>query len=339
MDFGAIFTGLAQALPKLRTKIQLAGFVVLAATVLIAQVFSPGDIIGSILGCLTGVVILGLGLILPTPEKYEMGARPYVVLAPFGLSIIVFLLFGFGYVYFLVLAEGTVDVYLRYGDEQLAQDFTLTYTIPGRGPAERHGEKGHADIRGVPRSSKEIQLDFVALDGYKPEGGPKFSIEGGNVFVPMISTGPVRPWSRKLFPNPSADMPPKAQVESESKIPGKRVLLTATNKTGDELFLVLYNCSVHYRSDEDANDWDSRWTKLPFPANKPEIHFNKFEKASGWYLIYVATRDQRFYLLQCENLYDTNRPTIVVTKGGDADEPYEAAVTKETANEDAAVVD
>src|SRR5437764_356494 len=105
MDWSSVWTGLVKALPGIRTKVQYAGAVVIAASLVITRAISPDNLPAYICGVLAGAMLICFGLVFSALEKFEMAARPVVVLRLFFGFFSFMLVFAGGYVFFLLPGE------------------------------------------------------------------------------------------------------------------------------------------------------------------------------------------------------------------------------------------
>jgi hypothetical protein len=115
----------------------------------------------------------------------------------------------------------------------------------------------------------------------------------------LAGLGPIQPGE---FPDPTTwfpDLPDKGEIEQyEPPYAPTQVTLEYVNHSGENLRLILFDCSRYYASGKAS------WMDMPFDGDGSNNHFNGFLFGKGWYLI--AVRDSRgaFHYLGESKMFD-----------------------------------
>ncbi len=235
----------------------------------------------------------------------------YRILGPGATLPIVF----FAFMFFTAGAYQTIDVRLYDpSGTPLERDFKVSWHHPDTGPHSKDGQKGNADLRGLPVGLAEIDL-AITCPGYKVKDKGPYPIKDRTVrviIVPDISP----PLTLENFPYIAGEMmPDQKTVDQAPKVDPKLVTFHYQNLTGEDLTLLAWDSYKHYHPSGDLKG-RSKWIAFPFKAGPTQI-YEAFEKGSGWFIFYVQDRVGKNHFLAKRSIFESRNPWLVVTKDRD----------------------
>jgi hypothetical protein len=333
-----LFSNLANLLPRLKTPIQLIGFVVLVSAFIVIRSIDPNNVPALIAGGAIGVLFLVFGQLFYYLNRFPGPSRVLLVL----LALVIFA--ALVVTLLIVTARSlsplqTVSVRLLYQGRTLPRDFDLIAYVPGMDPVGAPGRDGVASIHVLAKVSAIDDLS-VKCTGYSVKDRGPFGIEGGVVSVVMVDDGPPNPIEPEKYPSDawvdqvvSVDGAPSVEeVKASPRVSPGDVSFRYKNLTNSPLRLLLYSWSRRYPEPlpESVLAPNSPWAHdLPFPAINDFQTFEPFKGGTGWYsfFVYDAGRrpgSERVSHIGTRNIYRRKDPSLTVTAAENSDKPFRA---------------
>ena len=213
--------------------------------------------------------------------------------------------------------EKTVQVQLMKGGEELAVDFDIDYYVPNRGQIQDRGTEGRASLRGIPSSLSELTVfSVLCREGkYCPAAGGKhaYPLEKGELLlIEMVLDGCDQPPQEIIFPDPAAYIPAKEQLAERPVIAAERVRLRITNRTQEDVTLLLFNCTPPVGNSDRS--LVSRWVVEPFDHGESKWIKRFRPDSCGWFAFFVRTSDGRVFPLGNKNVFTEEEPKLAVVR-------------------------
>jgi hypothetical protein len=122
--------------------------------------------------------------------------------------------------------------------------------------------------------------------------------------------------------DPARDMPSSEELRTEPRHSADQVRLCLRNETGDDLDVIMYNCTSPTPSIALVA---SRWVIEPFRNGEIQRWVENFRVgSSGWYIFYIRTLDGKYFRLGRRNIFceDTPHLTLKKTRSASLDVSY-----------------
>ncbi|MBI1902920.1 MAG: hypothetical protein HYS13_17625 [Planctomycetia bacterium] len=231
--------------------------------------------------------------------------------------VITFVLF---YVCFPKPDATAVRIFLMHQGVVLNQRFSVIIHPQQGESISKESSNGEVTVE-LP--SHVTQLDDVTLKcpGFRLKSKPPFYIENSIVRLAVVKSESLPPLRPEDFPHLSAltDLPTEEQVSREPAVSPSEVTLFYRNLCDDNLRLLLFDCSRHYKIVRGEIKGGSPWLDFPLDVSDEYTPY-QFETGTGWYCFFVRDSTGKNHCLRpwaCRNLFQTRETKLTIRQTED----------------------
>lgn len=211
-----------------------------------------------------------------------------------------------------------VRVFLERQGRPLPVDFSIIARIPGTETIQKQGNNGETTFE-LPSRFTQIDGFVITCPGYTLFGSGPFPIADGVVRLTMIKDERPAPLKPADLPSISAipNLPSQADVQRPPTFRPEDVTLLYRNICGQNLRLILLDCSRYYATVSGKAPGRDYWADIVFDASTEFTPYNSFRSGTGWFCLFVRDNKGNNTYLGRKNLFEQQAIKLTVKPQGD----------------------